>query len=147
MKNIKVKNDCVLFSRAGELVRDAGQSRAALALTHMDLIPLKGLVGQGCESPSHGGEGVPNVLLESAATGRACIASRIPGSIDVVDEGKTGYLFTAGNADELAACILRFLSLSHAEKEQMGIAGREKVERCFNRDIVINAYMDELGRC
>ena len=42
---------------AGELVRDAGQSRAALALAHMDLIPLKGLMGQGRKSPFHGGEG------------------------------------------------------------------------------------------
>lgn len=96
--------------------------------------------------PSHGGEGVPNVLLESAATGRACIASRIPGSMDVVDEGKTGYLFTAGNADELAGCIRRFLALSPLERENMGLAGREKVERCFNREIVIQAYMDELSR-
>lgn len=96
--------------------------------------------------PSHGGEGVPNVLLESAATGRACIASRIPGSMDVVDEGKTGYLFTAGNADELAGCIRRFLALSPPDRENMGLAGREKVERCFNREIVIQAYMDELSR-
>ncbi|MBQ3223093.1 MAG: glycosyltransferase family 4 protein [Clostridia bacterium] len=96
--------------------------------------------------PSHGGEGVPNVLLESAATGRACIASRIPGSIDVVDEGKTGYLFTAGNAEELADRIFRFMSLSCEQKAQMGLAGREKVERCFNRDIVIRAYMDELDK-
>lgn len=96
--------------------------------------------------PSHGGEGVPNVLLESAATGRACIASRIPGSIDVVDDGKTGYLFTAGNADELAACILRFLSLSFAQRCEMGRAGREKVEKSFSREIVISAYMDEIAR-
>lgn len=96
--------------------------------------------------PSHGGEGVPNVLLESAATGRICIASRIPGSVDVVDDGKTGFLFTAGNADELAACVRRVLALSKQEREQMGICGREKVERCFNRDIVIRAYMNELDQ-
>jgi len=96
--------------------------------------------------PSHGGEGVPNVLLESAATGRACIASRIPGSVDVVDENETGYLFNAGNEQELADCIFRFLNLTHEQKEQMGLKGREKVERCFDRNIVINAYMDELKR-
>ncbi len=94
--------------------------------------------------PSHGGEGVPNVLLESAATGRACIASRIPGSVDVIDEGNTGYIFTAGNENELAECIRRFLALTPAQRTQMGLAGREKVEKQFNRDIVIRAYMDEL---
>ena len=34
--------------------------------------------------PSHGGEGVPNVLLESAATGRACIGSMINGTMDTM---------------------------------------------------------------
>ena len=96
--------------------------------------------------PSHGGEGVPNVLLESAATGRVCIASRVPGSIDVVDDGRTGFLFTAGNSEELASCIFRFLALTPAQREEMGRAGREKVERSFSRDIVISAYMDELSR-
>lgn len=96
--------------------------------------------------PSHGGEGVPNVLLESAATGRVCIASRIPGSIDVVDEGKTGYLFTAGNENELAECIFRFLSLNFEERCEMGLTGRKKVESSFSRDIVIQAYMDEIAK-
>ncbi|MDO4740686.1 MAG: glycosyltransferase family 4 protein [Eubacteriales bacterium] len=94
--------------------------------------------------PSHGGEGVPNVLLESAATGRACIASRIPGSVDVIDDGETGYLFKAGDAESLARCIFRFLALTSEQKAQMGLAGRKKVERSFSRDIVIQAYMDLL---
>ena len=33
--------------------------------------------------PSHGGEGIPNVLLESAAMGRICIASNINGSREI----------------------------------------------------------------
>lgn len=96
--------------------------------------------------PSHGGEGVPNVLLESAASGRACIASRIPGCIDVVEDGKNGYLFTAGDAEELADCIRRFLALRPEQKAQMGLAGRAKVEQSFDRNIVIQAYLDELRR-
>ena len=38
--------------------------------------------------PSLGGEGVPNVLLEAAATGRPCIASDVNGSVDVVEDGR-----------------------------------------------------------
>lgn len=96
--------------------------------------------------PSHGGEGVPNVLLESASTGRACIASRIPGCTDVVDDGVTGYLFTPGKADELSQCILRFLDLSPQARAQMGITGRKKVEAHFSREIVIQAYKDEIAK-
>ena len=51
--------------------------------------------------PSHGGEGVPNVLLESSAMGRVCIASDINGSKDVIDNNKTGYLFEVRKSDEL----------------------------------------------
>lgn len=94
--------------------------------------------------PSHGGEGIPNVLLESAATGRASIASRIPGCTDVVDDGVTGYLFAPGNADELVEKVERFLSLSYEERSDMGRKGRARIEKKYNRDIVINAYLQEL---
>lgn len=94
--------------------------------------------------PSHGGEGVPNVLLESAATGRACIGSMINGTMDVIEDGVTGYLFETGNADSLAEQIEKFLNLSAEEKAEMGRAGREKVEREFDRQIVIKKYCDEV---
>lgn len=94
--------------------------------------------------PSHGGEGVPNVLLESAATGRACIGSMINGTMDVIEDGVTGYLFEMGKADSLAEQIEKFLNLSAEEKDAMGKAGREKVEREFDRQIVIKKYCDEV---
>jgi len=93
--------------------------------------------------PSHGGEGVPNVLLESAATGRICIASKINGSTDVVEDGKTGYLFETGDAKSLAEAIERVLKLSYEEKQAMGVAGRKKIEQEFDRSIVLNKYLEE----
>ncbi len=96
--------------------------------------------------PSHGGEGVPNVLLESAATGRVCIGSKINGTMDVIDEDVTGYLFETGNTESLAEQIEKFLMLSAEEKAAMGIAGREKMEREFDRNIVIKRYCDEVER-
>lgn len=96
--------------------------------------------------PSHGGEGVPNVLLESAAMGRICIGSKIPGTKDVIDDGKTGYLFEAGNVDSLVDAIEKVMELSSEQKTAMGIAGRVKVEREFNREIVVQKYMDEVEK-
>jgi galacturonosyltransferase len=95
--------------------------------------------------PSHGGEGVPNVLLEAAAMGRVCIASNINGSRDAVDDGVTGYLFEKGNSADLIEKIERFLALTHEEKQRMGQTGRAKVEREFDREIVIRAYLEEIG--
>ncbi|EEG77498.1 glycosyltransferase family 4 protein [Dethiobacter alkaliphilus] len=96
--------------------------------------------------PSHGGEGVPNVLLESAAMGRVCIASKINGSKDVIDDGVTGYLFNTRSSDDLIDKVKRFLNLKFEEKIQMGLAGRAKVEREFDRQIVIDAYLDEINK-
>lgn len=94
--------------------------------------------------PSHGGEGIPNVLLESAATGRVCIASRIPGCVDVVEDGKTGYLFPAGDAGALADAIRRFLACTPEQRTRMGLAGRARVEAHFDRNTVVNIYRNEI---
>lgn len=96
--------------------------------------------------PSHGGEGVPNVLLESSATGRACIGSKINGTMDVIEDGVTGYLFETGKTSSLVEQIEKFLNLTLEEKNAMGIAGRKKMEEEFNREIVINKYCDEVKR-
>lgn len=93
---------------------------------------------------SYGGEGVPNVLLESAATGRICIASNINGSRDVIDDGKTGFLFEVGNSIDLTNKVERFIALSYEEKSAMGLAGRKKMEKEFDRNIVVQKYMKEL---
>lgn len=96
--------------------------------------------------PSFGGEGVPNVLLESAAMGRVCIASAINGSKDVIDDGVTGYLFETGNAEDLTGKVNEFLDLSFEDKVKMGLAARAKVERDFNRQIVIDKYLNEVNK-
>ncbi len=96
--------------------------------------------------PSHGGEGVPNAVLESAAVGRACIVSNVPGSRDAVEDGVTGYLFEPGSSAALIDRVERFLALTREQREQMGLAGREKAAREFDREIVIKAYLDEVEK-
>lgn len=93
---------------------------------------------------SYGGEGVPNVLLESAATGRICIASKINGSQDVIDDGITGFLFEKGNSADLIQKVEQFIKLSDDEKQKMGEAGRRKIEKEFDRNIVTNKYIAEI---
>ena len=96
--------------------------------------------------PSHGGEGVPNVLLETSAIGRVCIASKVSGSKDVIDHGINGYLFDTRNSNDLIDKVKMFLRLNHNDKVNMGLQGRKKVERMFDRSIVINAYLKELSK-
>lgn len=91
-------------------------------------------------------EGMSNVLLEAAALGRPVIATNIPGCKEVFEEGVSGFGVQARSAEALTAAVERFLSLSHAEKVEMGVQGRQKVEREFDRALVIQAYLEELQK-
>lgn len=93
---------------------------------------------------SHGGEGVPNVMLESAATGRICIGSNINGTKDVIDDGVTGFIFEKGNAKDLIIKVETFINMTDEEKLVMAKAARLKMEREFDREFVIKKYMDEI---
>ncbi|MBE7147315.1 glycosyltransferase family 4 protein [Bacillus mycoides] len=96
--------------------------------------------------PSHGGEGLSNVLLEAAATGRALIASNIPGCRETISEGKNGHIFEAKNTSSLVEQIEKFIHLTHIERKQMGTSSREKIEKEFDRNIVVKAYMNKVDK-
>lgn len=55
--------------------------------------------------------------------------------------------FEAKNADSLYETIVKFSELTYEKKRHMGIEGRQKMEREFNRNIVIDAYMEEIKKC
>lgn len=89
-------------------------------------------------------EGMSNVLLEAAATGRPVLASNVPGCKETFEEGITGLGFEARNIDSLVAAILKFIQLPYEEKERMGVAGRRKMEQEFDRNLVVRAYLEEI---
>lgn len=89
-------------------------------------------------------EGMSNVLLEAAATGRPVLASNIPGCREAFDEGVSGMGFEPRNVDDLVRAIEQFIALPYEKKAAMGKAGREKMEREFDRRIVVDAYMKEI---
>jgi len=92
--------------------------------------------------PSHGGEGVPNVLLEASASGRACIGSKIHGTEDVIVDRVTGYLFNPYDSSDLANKMEQFIGLDKNEKATMGLLGREKIKAEFDREIIIKKYLN-----
>lgn len=89
-------------------------------------------------------EGMSNVLLESASTGRPVLASDIPGCRETFDEGISGYKFNVKNVDSLIETIIKFIKLPYDEKKKMGVAGRLKMESEFDRNIVVNEYLDAI---
>ena len=95
--------------------------------------------------PSKYGEGMSNVLLENAASGRPIITTNNPGCFETVDDGITGYIYEKGNIEELVNNIEKFIMLKHDEKEKMGLAGRKKMEKEFDRKIVVSNYVNMIN--
>lgn len=82
-------------------------------------------------------EGMSNVLLEAAASGRAIITTDIPGCREAVDDGKSGMLCRVKSTDSLYKAMKRFTKLSRTKREALGKAGREKMEREFDKNQVV----------
>jgi glycosyltransferase involved in cell wall biosynthesis len=89
-------------------------------------------------------EGTPRALLEAAAMARPIVTTDSVGCRNVVDDGINGYLCKPKNSSDLADKMLRILSMSHNEREVMGLRGREKVKREFDEKIVIRKYLEAI---
>ena len=91
-------------------------------------------------------EGMSNVLLESAACGRPLITTNRSGCKEIVEKERTGYIVKEKDSLDLIEKIEMFLNLDNKERERMGTLGREKVEKEFNRDIVVNSYLEVIEK-
>ena len=95
-------------------------------------------------------EGMSNVLLEAAATGRAIITTDIPGCREAVDNGKSGMLCRVRNSDSLYKAMKRFTELSRSKREVIGKAGRAKMEQEFDKkkvvEEIVRALQQERGK-
>lgn len=87
-------------------------------------------------------EGMSNVLLETAASGRPIIATDVPGCKETYDNGISGIAFKPKDTVDLVRAVKEFLSLSYEQKEEMGKNGRIKMEKEFDRNIIVDKYME-----
>ncbi len=87
-------------------------------------------------------EGLPKVLLEAAAAGRAVVATDVPGCREIVRDGRNGLLVPARDAEALARAIATLLG-DRRLCEQMGIEGRRiaveefSVERIAREQVAV----------
>jgi galacturonosyltransferase len=62
----------------------------------------------------------------------------------VIDDGVNGYIVKQRDSQDLIEKIEKFLTLEWEQRCQMGLAGRAKVEREFDRQIVEQKYLEEV---
>ena len=94
--------------------------------------------------PTYYPEGLSNVLLEASASGRPIITTDRSGCREVIEDGVNGYMIPQKDSKALIEAIDKFMQLDYESKKAMGIAGRKKVEKEFDRQIVVNKYLGEL---
>jgi glycosyltransferase involved in cell wall biosynthesis len=75
--------------------------------------------------PSVWFENMPFSMLEALALGKVVIASRIGGMPEIITEGQNGFLFSAGDSDELASLINK---LRTSDLKKISEAARASVE-------------------
>ena len=90
--------------------------------------------------PSYYGEGLPKVLIEAAACGRAVITTDMPGCRDAIVPDVTGLLVPARNVQALVEAMQHLMEDAKL-CEVMGQAGRALAEREFSIDKVIDAHL------
>jgi glycosyltransferase involved in cell wall biosynthesis len=75
-------------------------------------------------------EGLPLAFLEAMACGLAIAATRVPGHMDVVEQGVTGLLVASDDPRALGRAM-RDLLAEPAGRSAMGQAGRQRIENRF----------------
>lgn len=97
--------------------------------------------------PSFYREGVPKSLLEAAAMGKPIVTTDNVGCRETVDDGVNGYLCTPRSTESLIEKLDLVINLTHQERLTMGQFSRQKVEREFDEQLVIQKYLDAVEDC
>ncbi len=90
-------------------------------------------------------EGMANTNLECSAMGRPIITSNVPGCMEAVQDGVSGFTVTPGNADDIYKALKRFIALPYDKKCEMGKAARVHMEKTFDKTAVVNKTVQGLG--
>jgi glycosyltransferase involved in cell wall biosynthesis len=98
--------------------------------------------------PSQWYEGLPRTIVESYAKGTPVIASRLGSMTELIEPGRSGLLFEAGDADDLARQVARVTG-SPDELVQMRVGARRLYEERYtaerNYPVLLGAYAQALN--
>ena len=116
--------------RLGRLARFPGaltqpEVREVLAAASVVVLP--------CVVDADGNQdALPTVLLEASACSLPCVATRVGGVPEIVQDGVTGRVVAPGDAAALADAIASLMASSR-RRDRMGLAARRRAERLFDQ--------------
>lgn len=109
-------------------------------LGHCDDMPARVAASHIVCLPSHG-EGLPKALTEAAASGRAIVATDVPGCREVVEHDRNGLLVPPRDPAALAAALERLI-LDPEARARFGAAGRSIALARFDERIIIPRMLE-----
>ena len=115
-------------SLAGRVTFSGATDRVSELLNAMDTFVLPSIC-----------EGMSNTILEAMACGVPVIVSLTGGNPELVEEGRSGYLFPPGNVENLSG-LLRRLTESSGTRHEFGAAGRRRAVEHFSLAGMMQRY-------
>jgi glycosyltransferase involved in cell wall biosynthesis len=85
-------------------------------------------------------EGMSNALLEAMTLGLPCVATRISGNTDLIQDGENGVLVLSENVDSLAQAFMRLVE-DEALRSRLGNAARRTVASRYSLDSIADRYI------
>ena len=129
------------------LARDLGiESRVIFAGYRPDVVKMLAIMDVFVLPSLY--ERFPNAVLEAMAIAKPVVATRVGGTPEAVEDGVTGLLVPPRDPKALAEAIIALLQ-DRERAEAMGRAGRERVERYFSAERMVQeteALYEELIR-
>lgn len=85
-------------------------------------------------------EGLSTICIKSEACARPVIGTDIYGIRETIANGITGFLVKPGNVEDFIEKIILFHKLTLEQRCSMGQSARRKVEKEFDRRMVVDRY-------
>lgn len=90
--------------------------------------------------PSYYGEGLPNVLAEAGASGRAVVTTNIPGCLQAVTDGENGLVVPVRDPKSLGAAVQRVLE-DQDLRRRLGTIGRLRAIQEFSHVRIVKQML------
>ncbi len=87
-------------------------------------------------------EGMPYVVLEAMAGGKPVVATPVDGAIDLVDDGRTGFVARAIEVGAIAESLRAMAALTQRERARMGESGRERMLARHSADAMVKGLVE-----
>ena len=87
-------------------------------------------------------ETLPCVIAEAMAQCKIVVATNVGGIGEMIDEGKNGYLYSAGDISALSNILQKVYALSKKERKEMSKYSNEKARRLYSPTGVSKAHLE-----